>query len=133
MERAQQRISLSQKGYTLVEIIVVLVILGTLAALVVPRYVDLAAGSKQKAIDVAISELNGREGLTWANHKVSHSGYVDDAKVQGEIVYIIDPEYTWDPGEPTVSGGTITFKGVSVRLDRIASDPTKPAVWKRSP
>ena len=133
MEEARKRIFLNQRGLTLVEMIVVLVILGILAALVVPRYVDLAAGSKQKAIDVAISELNGREGLTWANHKVSVSGFVDDAKIHGEMVYVIDPEYTLDPGEPTVSGGTLNFKGVSVKLTRKASDPTKPAVWKRSP
>ena len=133
MARARRRILLNQSGLTLVEMIVVLVILGVLAALVVPRYVDLAAGSKQRAIDVAIGELNGREGLTWASHKVSASGYVDDAKIHGEIIYVIDPEYTWNPGEPTVSGGTLTFKGVSVKLNRTASDPAKPAVWKRSP
>jgi len=131
MERVRQKILLNQRGLTLVEIIAVLIILGTLAAMVVPRYVDLEANAKQRAIDVAIGELNGREGLTWTNHKISVSGYVDDAKIHGEMVYVIDPEYTWNPGEPTVSGGTLNFKGVSAELNRIPSNPTKPAEWRR--
>ena len=133
MNRVRQSVLLSQGGLTLVEIIVVLVVLGILAAVVLPRYVDLEAGAKQRAIDLAIGELNGREDLTWVNQKVSISGYIDDVKVHDEMEHVIDPEYTWNAGEPTVTGGTLNFKGIAVRLIRIASDPVKPAVWRRSP
>ena len=49
----QQKILRNQKGFTLVEIIVVLIILGVLASVAVPRYIDLEDSAKQRAIDGA--------------------------------------------------------------------------------
>ena len=122
---------LNDSGFTLIEIIAVLVILGVIAALAVPRYVDLENNARQKAVDTVTSEINARESLTWANHKISGSGFVSDAKIFGDVNYIFDPNYTWNSGDPTTSGGTLNFKGEAFSFSRTAATYLKPAVWVR--
>ena len=126
----QKKILQNQKGFTLVEIIAVMIILGFLASVAVLRYIDLEDNSKQKAIDFAISELNGRENLTWAKQKSSTTGYDDDKKVLDTLDYNLGNHYAWTV-PPDKLGGTIEFKGLSVALYRTQSTVAQHAVWRR--
>lgn len=119
-------------GFTLVEIIAVLVILGILAAFAVTRYFDLEQRAKQKAFNTVITEINAREFLTWSDEKISTSGYVSDAKIFGKMNYTVDPNYAWNPGDPTVTGGILIFKGEAFTLSRTASSRETPAIWSEN-
>ena len=107
-----------------------MIILGILASVAVSRFNSLEESSKQTTIDSAISELNGRESLAWANQKISTTGYSDDQDVFDVFDYNLGSHYAWTV-LPDRFGGTIEFKGLSVALIRTPSTVDQPAFWHR--
>ena len=70
----------NQKGFTLVEIIAVLVILGILAAVAIPKYFDLQTEARIKALDAALGEGVGRVNQHFAKQLLQ-------GDTPGEILY----------------------------------------------
>ena len=58
--KRKKRPEKNEEGFTLVEIIAVLVILGILAAVAIPKYFDLQSDARDKAMEAAMAEAVGR-------------------------------------------------------------------------
>lgn len=136
------RIISNQRGFTLLELIAVMMILGLLAALAVPRYLDLEDTAARSGIDAAVSELNGREGLVWGQVKTtltSYNRYTGDSVVWGlmkndktKSYPYLGESYEWAV-LPTETGGTLVFSGSGFTLSRSKSTISVPGHWRRVP
>lgn len=118
------------RGFTLIEIIAVLVILSVLAGVAVPRFIDVAASADQRSLDVGIAELNQRESLVWANLKLSNQGWTSDAETFALMDLDLGPGYHW-PGGAGASGGTLRFGSETAALSRTPSTTLSAARWSR--
>jgi len=130
---------ISQEGFTLIELIATLVIISVLAGVLIPRYIDSETSAKMRGLDLGVSEMSGRETLTWAMVKLSDNGYptVDGdtilwAQLQADPGTNLGADYDWELGQPNIGGGTLRFKReVSAPLTRAVSTTEKPGRWSR--
>ena len=119
---------LNQKGFTLIELISIMIISGVLASVVIRKYDNLTSTASVQALAIAVLELNVRESLIWANMKISSDGYKMDEDVFATLDKDLGPKLKWNPG-PTIDGGTLHFESYSISLNRTPSTSSAPGRW----
>ena len=63
----------SQQGFTLIELVMVIVILGVLAATAIPKFVDLKTDARQAALDGVKGALSSAAAINYAARSANSS------------------------------------------------------------
>lgn len=98
-----------QKGFTLIEIIAVIVLLGVLAAVLVPKFTNLTADARKQALMQAIAEGQARVNAAAARFILS-VGSVPTAYTQVST----DTALSSDAGDYVLSFGAAAGSGVNI-------------------
>ena len=118
-----QKMLKTQKGFTLIELVMIIVILGILAAVAIPQYINLSGNAQAATAQAVLGSFRTANAILLANNAVANTtaswnwtSIVGSANVQGVTV-----------GVPAAAGNTVTIiVGNSTFTFTLA--PTTPSV-----
>lgn len=98
----------NEKGFTLIELVVVIVILGILAAVAVPKFVDMQVDARISALEGMAGAINSAAALAHAQQLVKGLASSADITMDGTTIKMTG-------GYPTAAsdgiGAAITYDG----------------------
>lgn len=132
-----KKLSCNQRGFTLIEIIAVLVILGVIATTAIPKYLDMRREAVIKAANAVLHELNTRERMKLLEWKLKdgqgpYPAPGETATVgSGDMVNGPDTRIgnDWNNNNAILNGQTITFQGKQVTFTRNAPNDQNHEPW----
>jgi MSHA pilin protein MshA len=119
--RKTMNIRRNKKGFTLIELIIIIVILGILAAIAIPKYLDIKEDARKAVASGALGSLAGADNILFANKILNGTGY-DFAAVLASV----------NPSGWTAVAGVITVfptGGNTYAFTYTANSATSPGVY----
>ncbi len=112
------RISEAQKGFTLIELVIVIAIIGILAAMSLPKFIDMGGASKQAATKAGLGSLRG----------VLASKYAQSATAGGAAAFPTSVAATDFAGDVAPKNALSAFLGVTATASAPAATVTHASV-----
>ncbi len=85
-----------QAGFTMIELVMVIVILGILAAFALPRFADLGGEARAASINALAGAIKSAAVISHAQQLASSGGANDNAKLDGADITMINGYPTAD-------------------------------------
>lgn len=116
----------TERGFTLIEIIAVLAILGIIAAVAIPKYINMIEQSRINAAQTAIAEVKTQCSNYYASQMLSGNGTTTNTLVQASVTSApyLGPDY--NVSTATASSG-ILITVLSVKGNSLS--PAQTGTW----
>ncbi len=111
------KVKANQQGFTLIELVVVIVILGILAVTAAPKFIDLTSDAKSSVVQAVRASLSSARDLAHAKALV-RGNLGDDMSIAGETI--------------SFANGYPTAAGIALLMDVDITSETSDAVFDLS-
>lgn len=118
----------NEKGFTLIELIVMIVIMGILAAIAVPKYQDLTTEASNAAAEGVLSAARGGAAINFSKNLAGGAvtAVTDDAAGATRLAALIDTDYT-TTASGTVGEVTVVINGKNYVMEITTAENTTTA------